>query len=632
MKQPDGIGRIVIIHPTKNIGLDTLKLSTFSHKKVWWLCDKGHEWEQAVSARAKNPNSCPICSGRRILEGFNDLSTIKPNIAKEWHPFKNGLLTPKEVTVGSNKKVWWQCEEGHEWEAVVETRAIRGYTCPYCSGRHAISGVNDLLTINPELAQEWHPTKNGMLTPQDVLAGSAKKVWWLGTCGHEWESIIANRSAKDASCPYCSGHKKLAGFNDLSTTHPEIASQWNFNRNKKMLPSMFSKGSDVKVWWQCEKDHEWEANISVRTSQNTGCPVCSNRQIITNHNGLDAVTPDIAAEWHPTKNGDLLSSDVSPSSNKKVWWQCEKGHEWEAYIYSRTNAGCRKCTASLKNSKGEAEVKHFLETLGFNVSQSNYDLIDGYEIDLYIPEKNIAIEFNGLFWHTEDKGKDSKYHYNKWLLCQQKKIQLIHIWEDDWSKRKDIVQKSLIYKLGVYKGEKIYARKTEIVPMSKKQAETFFTNNHIQGYSSGSIYLGLKKDNEIESAIIVKKENNGKTFNIIRYASKTPIIGGFTKLISYIIKQYNFEEFITFSDHGISDGNLYSSNGFTADKELAPDYMYLVNGERKHKFGYRIQKFKTNDKLKWQEGMSETQLAKLNNLERIWDAGKTRWVKKIEPK
>lgn len=159
----------------------------------------------------------------RLIKGENDLATLNPALAKEWHPTENGNLKPEDVTPGSGKEVWWLCPEGHPYLMVVNQRAKRGYGCPYCSGHRALKGVNDLATTNPALAKEWNYEKNGNLTPHDITAGSRKKVWWLCEKGHAYEQLIIKRSSRGAACPYCSGHKVLRGFNDLATVNPLLA-------------------------------------------------------------------------------------------------------------------------------------------------------------------------------------------------------------------------------------------------------------------------------------------------------------------------------------------------------------------------------------------------------------------------
>lgn len=159
----------------------------------------------------------------RVIKGENDLSTLFPALSKEWHPTENGELKPQDVIPGSGKKIWWLCPEGHTYLMAVNQRAKRGYGCPYCSGHRVLKGTNDLATIYPNLAKEWNYEKNGELTPYDVTTGSSKKVWWICAKGHTYAQLIIKRTKRGYSCPYCSDHKALKGFNDLATINPRLA-------------------------------------------------------------------------------------------------------------------------------------------------------------------------------------------------------------------------------------------------------------------------------------------------------------------------------------------------------------------------------------------------------------------------
>ena len=200
------------------------------------------------------------------------MSHLKSNLFAEWHPTKNGSLTPNMVTAGSAKKVWWLCPKGHEWESTVAFRS-RGSGCPYCSGKKVLSGENDLATLNPSLASEWHPTKNGSLTPNMVTAGSSKKVWWLCSKGHEWETKVSTRN-RGHGCPYCSSwHKTTVTEESLAKLNPSLAIEWHPTKNGSLTPNMVTVGSSKKVWWLCSKGHEWEALVNSR-NHGSGCPVC----------------------------------------------------------------------------------------------------------------------------------------------------------------------------------------------------------------------------------------------------------------------------------------------------------------------------------------------------------------------
>ena len=183
-------------HPTKNEPLLPEYFTPYSNKRVWWKCPDGddHEWIAAIATRAKGIG-CPMCSGQRASKS-NNLAASNPKLAKEWHPTRNGDLTPYVVTPNSGKKVWWKCPKGddHEWEARVYHRN-NGIGCPMCSGQRA-SKSNNLAASNPKLAKEWHPTRNGDLTPYDVTPNSGKKVWWQNHLGQEWQAQICNRVRK----------------------------------------------------------------------------------------------------------------------------------------------------------------------------------------------------------------------------------------------------------------------------------------------------------------------------------------------------------------------------------------------------------------------------------------------------
>lgn len=271
------------------------------------------------------------------------LSESHPALVKEWHPTKNGTLTPDNVTYGSGQKVWWLGECGHEWQASIDSRhgGIRG--CPYCSGRKA-SVENCLATVNPRLTSEWHPTKNGTLTPYDVSEGSNERVWWICGLGHEWDTMIVNRACGNRSdCPYCSGNK-ASKENCLATLNPKLAKEWYSAKNGTLNPKDVTACCHTKVWWKCKKGHAWEATVNNR-NRGRNCPYCHGNKVCKD-NCLATVKPKLVKEWHPTKNGTLTPNDVTPGMRRKVWWKCALDHEWEAAIISRgrnRGSGCPWC-------------------------------------------------------------------------------------------------------------------------------------------------------------------------------------------------------------------------------------------------------------------------------------------------
>ena len=242
----------------KNLPLKPDEITFGSNKKVWWRGACGHEWQTSVKARS-NGEKCPICSGARVIAGINDLATLEPLLAKQWS--KKNKIKPTEVSIGSHKKVIWRCKKGHEWEAVVKSRTINKTGCPYCSHNKVLAGFNDLATLLPDIAAEWSD-RNYPLLPTQVTVFANRKAWWkCKDCGREWNTLISTRSG-GSKCPYCSGYIFLKGFNDLQTTHPEIASEWS-EKNLPLKPDEVNAKSRKNVWLRCGKcGNEWKAVIN----------------------------------------------------------------------------------------------------------------------------------------------------------------------------------------------------------------------------------------------------------------------------------------------------------------------------------------------------------------------------------
>lgn len=273
------------------------------------------------------------------------LSVTHPDLAKQWHHSKNGILTPADVSFGSEKvKIWWLCEKDHEYQAVVSQRS-RGSGCPVCAGYQILIGFNDLATTNPKLAAQWHPTKNGDLTPQDVTSGKSEKAWWLCAKGHDWQAVISSRST-GVGCPYCAGKKVFPGFNDIATTHPEVSAFWDYSKNISLSPKDVSMGSSKKVYWLCSMSHSFYMTVSGRVS-GKNCPYCANNQVLPGFNDLLTRAPHLASEWDYEKNGPINPREIAPAATKpKYWWLCSEGHSWEAPTSNRVSggAGCPYCS------------------------------------------------------------------------------------------------------------------------------------------------------------------------------------------------------------------------------------------------------------------------------------------------
>ena len=465
-------------HPTKNGNLKPTEVTANSNRKVWWLYQYDDpntgkhfefEWESSINNRNKG-RGCPYLAGKAVYYGFNDLETVNPELAKQWHPTKNGDLKPAQVAASSDKKIWWilpydDSKTGKhfefEWQDTVNNRN-KGYGCPFISGHAVWPGFNDLVTVNPGLATQWHPTKNTDLKPTQVTIGSAKKVWWFlpydvpldcpvkhlrgKHFNFEWRAAIISRNS-GLGCPFLSGQAVWRGFNDLQTINPKLAVQWHPTKNGCLKPTQVTANSPKKVWWFLSYDvplnypvkhlrgkhfeFEWEAQIASRNNSN-GCPYLSGQAVWSSFNDLQTVNSELAAQWHPTKNGDLKPMQVTANSNRKVWWLYpyddpntgkHSTFEWQATIYNRNNgAGCPYLTMY----KGEEYIKQYLqENNTVYYAQQKFSNLFGINngklsYDFSIPDAKygfILIEYNGLqhyesceFFGGEEQFKKQQEH------------------------------------------------------------------------------------------------------------------------------------------------------------------------------------------------------------------------------
>lgn len=302
-----------------------------------------------------------VNSGNQTLSDF-------PLVLSQWHEFLNDdfrhygkKILPKDVFAQSNKKVYWQCEihSEHVWDAVISNRTTLGRGCPYCANQKVCS-TNSLDNLHPELCKEWHPTKNGDMMPSEIVAKSAKYVWWKCDVAddHEWKTSPGKRITTGRGCPFCAG-KKLSKTNRLSSIRPDISLDWNYEKNEK-IPSEYHFGSNANVWWKCNKcSHQWSTTISNRTDKNSGCQSCLGMAVHSNGgNSLGDLSEIANIQWDKEKNGTSNPHQYRPSSSKRVWWICEVcNNEWQTSINSRfdrtgnCHKGCNVCSTKITAAK-----------------------------------------------------------------------------------------------------------------------------------------------------------------------------------------------------------------------------------------------------------------------------------------
>ena len=346
----------------------------------------------------------------KVSDTYN-LAVLYPEIAESWHHEKNGNLSPFQIAPKSPKRVWWVCEKGHEWDALVYSRTASNRGCPVCSNQRVLKGFNDLATVKPEVASKW--SINNKKLPTEVMPFTHQKFLWVGECGHEYEAMVSDVS-NGRGCPFCAGRQIIVGFNDFASQFPEIAKEWHPIKNIK-TPQEVAKASETKAWWICDKGHEYEAWINIRTHQNTACSYCVNRKVLKGYNDLEFINPELAAQLSP-KNS-LKPSEIMVTSDLIVIWACDKGHEWEQRVSVRHRKGydCPECYS--RTSKSEFLLREAMRAVLNNVNESHTQKldIDGIpyrkQVDIFgelQDGRKIIVEYDGWYWHKDKLEKDTR--------------------------------------------------------------------------------------------------------------------------------------------------------------------------------------------------------------------------------
>lgn len=371
-----GVNDFAATHPelaeewdSETNGISPTKFSRGWRKKGVWICSNfpRHRFESSPHSRAQQNVPCPWCSDRLIEPGFNDLATKFPEIAKFWD-FEANDGTPDEVHPGSAQVYQWLCPANprHRYTRSPSDFTKRGRLgCSICSGKQCQTGENDCATTHPEVAKEFISSKTGN-TPETVTHGSKEIALWQcpDVPHHKFEATFnaKTRERNPQRCPFC-GFKQLdSGFNDLETKFPDLVGTFDLAANHPIRPREVIAGGTKKWFWKCPKDgHQWLATLSERSSR--GCGACAGKVVIVGVNDLATKNPKLAAEWHPTFNGDLKPSDVTWSAGRMVVWQCSTSadHVWHALVSNRsTNNGCPFC-ASPAFKRDKPAIFYYLE-------------------------------------------------------------------------------------------------------------------------------------------------------------------------------------------------------------------------------------------------------------------------------
>lgn len=402
-------------------------------------CELDHEWTSQ-----KEFSKCPYCTNRKVLEGFNDFGCLYPHLVSEWS--ESNDRTPHKYVSGSNTTVEWKCSAGHIWNAPIASRS-KGAGCKKCfhlkakeDGLWNTRGSKLLKNERPDLFSEVVDQKAN----NSISFSSHKKIGWKCHLGHLYE-LAPNVRVGGRGCPYCSGRKVLIGFNDIASKLPDLVEQL-VNPADGELAFWIREPVDWKHTAENGIEHIWSMTAQSR-SEGGGCTVCTSRTFVVGINDVATTHPEIAAQWSP--NNVIKPTEVTRGSNERVDFICSKGHEWSTSIKAATSgkSSCIDCkpTKDHFRSKAEIEVCEFASALTrVEENVKRFKKFGINEIDCFCPDEEIAIDYNGVWWHQEIfKGKN--YHEDKAAAIKALGFTHVVIWEDNWIANKDQILDELTY-------------------------------------------------------------------------------------------------------------------------------------------------------------------------------------------
>lgn len=421
------------IDMSKNKDIDPSNITYGSKKKIWWVCEKEHSWQAIIKSRTQLQRGCPYCFGKKK----NTVDIEYPEVKKYWNYKKNENL-PSYYTSGQNIIIEWICDNFHEWQESIKSFTKKNDHCLICKKQRAKNLDIDVI-LQQKLEQEWDNSKN-LISFNSISKGSSVQYHWKCGKGHTWKSSMNNR-VRGRNCPTCSGKITLK----LNITHPILINEWDNQKNIKKI-NEYTSGSSYKAYWKCEKGHSYQEAIKERVLRK-GCPICTNRIMIP----FFKVREDLIQEWNFTKNS-IDPIKLSRMSHYRAWWICNKGHEWNSLISTRVKgSNCPQC-CKFGSSKGEKDLSDYISSkINSQIINNSRSVIPPYELDIYIPDMNIAFEFNGDYWHSDEMIQQRSqiwntaedYHKNKYMLCKDKEISLYFVWENDWLNNNDEILKSI---------------------------------------------------------------------------------------------------------------------------------------------------------------------------------------------
>lgn len=589
---------------------------------------------------------CSRVTGRlRKPISLNDsLYGMYPVVA-DWFDKAENKVSSKDVRAHSNFEYFFKCPTCGEVFKKQVNAVVQSYTkhnsssCGVCAGYLIREGYNDITAKNPPSAKYWDEEKNGIPCTK-VIWSDQNYRWFKCPLGHSYRRTpfrMLNSYNKGIDgrglCPICTGREVQEGYNDLKSKNPLALKYWDYDKNKYKPEEVYFR-SHKQYWFRCDEGHSFLKRPNEFWLQTTneykiieGCPVCSGKRFAEGINDLQTKHSELVEKYWDYNKNEVSPNKVFTCSGKEYWWKCTRCGKSFLIDNDRRVKGlglCEDCRVYKSVSSFEVDVYNEVIKI-FPEAQTQVE-IEGMFYDIYIPERNLVIECNGVYWHSDavSRYRDGRHNLNKLNILKNKGVSLFVIWEDSWVLNRGLVLKTLFRKLGKSTECKVNAR--DCVVVEESNTVGIISKNHLQGEPGiGCKYIALENKGNVVAELAYKYDEKG--IYIVRYATNCIVRGGFSKVLSYIKKNICVIGSIiyTFSDNSISNGDLYKLCGFQAVDILKPDYMYVYKNVRYHKFNFRKSRFLKDPELSYEDNLTEKELASLNKIYRVYDYGKVRW-------
>ena len=562
-----------------NIFRSNNKSGSFSREK-WVMNNYEQEWKHIIDF-AENLGLSNINFAEKVFLCLNDL---------------------KEVPLCSNLV----CKNSVKFLSLG-----RGYA-KYCSNKCVSSDPLLKLQKEKNSVAKWgvtHPQKNSSVK-EKAIQTNLKKYGYVSPMSNK---DIQAKSTKTLISNF--GVDNPAKSSEIIKKRVESFKKSNFKQT-------FSETSLIKYG----TIHPW-SNSDIHTKS-----ILSSR--IKKRNITEDKIKQKLQDYYP-----LYKFKTVDFENRIIYLICPSGHDFVIPKHTfdeRSNYRtelCMVCKPLWSGISGlELQLTNFILDNSVEIETKTRNIIPPLELDVFVPTKKIAIEFNGLYWHST-ANKTKEYHKTKWQMCSDLSIKIINVWEDDWIYRQNIVKSNILYSLGILEN-KIPARKCVVREVSSKQSWDFLENNHLQGGCRSSCRLGLFFNDELISLMTFSKPRlplSGKksepdTWELTRFCNKVNLVvqGAASKLLKHFEKRYLPRQIETYSDNATFDGDMYRLLGFDFVHCTKPGYWYLVNGRRDYRFNWRKSKLIS---LGADATKTEEEIMSEWGYPRIYNAGNKKWVK-----